>query len=307
MKLNKKGREELRKLVEKELENSSDEIKIVLDKKLLDILLFDTIFYKCKPKKIVKLPVWSGEFLRKLDLSQVSFKNVSWALLGEGMDSKTGRQFFDEECWQYFLDNYGKPMSGRVNYSGTNIQVDFNESWEMQLRKEENADTGVEIYGCDFSNNDLSGVDTSNFSEVKASSFANTGLVISESLVNYNFSIFLYTDLTGVSLGNFVINIVDLLTTGGSVIGVGCNLKNTRLSIVLDPKSLKEDKTLQQNFKTILMSGDLNGCYINGKRVLSYEEKAERCAKALAEYERYKEEKFSAVRKAIEKQLEKRK
>lgn len=307
MKLNKKGREELRKLVEMELKDIPDGTKIKLDKKMLNILLFDTISYKCNSKKIVKLPVWSGEFLRKLDLSQVSFKNVSWALLGEGKDSETGKRFFDDECWQYFLVNYGKPMSGRVNYSGTNIQVDFNEAWEMQLRKDENVDIGVEIYGCDFSNNDLSGVDISNFSEVRASNFANTGLVIPKSLENYNFSIFFYTDLTGVSLGNLVVNLVDLLTTGGNIIGVGCNLKNTRLSIVLDAKRLNGDKTLQQNFKTILMSGDLNGCYINGKRVLSHEEKAEKCAKVLAEYEKYKEETFSTVRKAIEKQKEKRK
>lgn len=45
------------------------------------MLLFDT--YTCnKEKEIkIKLPVWSGEFLQKLDLSQVDFEDVFWCFM----------------------------------------------------------------------------------------------------------------------------------------------------------------------------------------------------------------------------------
>lgn len=302
MKLNKKGRDELRSMVEKELKNIPDGERIQLDKSLLDTLLFETIIYKRNPNKIVKLPVWSGDFLKKIDLSQVSFKDVSWSLLSEGKDSKLGLELFDNDCWQSFLSSYGKPISGRVTYRGTNIAVNFNQSWEMRATKEAKTDVGVEINGCDFSETDLSKVDASNFLEVRNSNFANSGLVIPKSLGKSGFSIFLYTDLSGLDLSKLMIELIDIVTIGGPIIGVGCNLANTRLSIALNPKSIN-DTTTRKNFKTILMSGDLDGCFINGKRVLSYEERKERAAKKLAEYEQYKQEQFDQVRSSIQKQL----
>ncbi len=57
MKLNKKGREELRALVEKELRNVPNGEKVKLDHALLDTSLFETVIYKRNPKRIVKLPV----------------------------------------------------------------------------------------------------------------------------------------------------------------------------------------------------------------------------------------------------------
>lgn len=305
MNLNKKGRDELRAMVEKELRNVSDEQMIELNSALLDTLLFETIVYKKKPKRIVKLPVWSGSFLRKLDLSKVSFKDVSWSLLGEGENSELGKQFFDDDCWQAFRTSYGK-TNNRVDYSGTNIVVNFNQSWEMNSAKGAKVDAKVRIVGCDFSDVDLSQVDASKFLEVRASSFANTNLVIPKSLEKNGFSIFFYTNLSGIDLGKFMVTLLDIITIGGPVIGVGCNLSNTRLSILLDPKSIS-DETSRKNFKTVLMSGDLDGCFINGKRVLSYEEKKERSAIKLAEYEKFKENKFDAVKIAIQKQIGKRK
>lgn len=301
MKLNKKGRDELREMVEKELSNIPDGERVLLDKKTLDMLLFETILYKKNPKKIVKLPVWSGAFLKKLDLSQVSFRDVSWSLLGGWRESELGKRFFDEDCWRHFVDNYGQ-LNGRVNYSGTNIHVNFNLSWEMQAAKQEKEDAGVEIYGCDFSFVDLSKVDTSNFLEVRSSNFSNTGLVLSKKLLKSFFSVFFYTDLSNNNLGNVMVNLLDIITIGGPVIGVGCNLANTRISIVLDPKSIS-DETSKNNFRTILMAGDLNGCFINGKKVLSVEERKEIATKKLKEYEQFKQKEFDQVKSSIQKQL----
>lgn len=305
MNLNKKGRDELRAMVEKELRNVSDGDRIELEETLLETLLFEKIIYKKKPKKSLKLPVWSGSFLRKLDLSKVSFDNVSWSLLGEGVNSELGKQFFDEDCWQNFLTNYEK-NNIRVDYSGTNMTVNFNQSWEMNAAKEAKTEASVIIHNCDFSKVDLSQVDASHFQEVRASSFASTGLVIPKSLEKSGYAIFFYTNLSGVNLGKFIVDLLDIITIGGPVIGVGCNLSNTRLNIVLNAESIS-DEISRRNFKTILMSGDLDGCFINGKRVLSHEEKEEISTIRLAEYEKFKEQKFASVRSAIQKQIGKRK
>lgn len=302
MKLNKKGRDELRTLVEKDLKNVPNGEKIQLDNSLLDTLLFETIIYKRNPKRIVKLPVWSGDFLQKLDLSQVSFKDVSWSLLSTGKDSDLGKKFFDEGCWNSFLSSYGDNQNNRVNYSNTNIKVNFNLSWEMLAAKEAKVEAGVEIFGCDFSYVDFSTTDASNFRVVRTSNFSNTHLAIPKSLLKSEAPIFFYTDLSGLDLSKYIIKLLDIITIGGPLIGVGCNLSDTRISIALDSKSLC-DKTAQQNFRTVLMSGDLNGCFLNGKRIISSEERKKKAAQKLAEYEQYKQEKFNAVSVSIQKQI----
>ncbi len=297
MKLNKKGRDELRILVEKELKQVPDGTRISLDKSLLELLLFETIIYKRNPKGIVKLPVWSGPFLQKIDLSEVSFEDVSWTLLGEGENSALGKETFDQDCWQQFLCYYGKSNNSRVEYSRTNIQVDFNISWEMKVRKE----LGVGIANCDFSYVDLSLVDTTYFRNIRKSNFSNTNLELEQSLKDIKSPIFYYTDLSGNNLGNFIIRLIDIVTKGGPLIGLGCNLSGTRISILLEKDKFK-DKKVQANLKTILAGGDLDGCFINGKRVISLEEKKKIAQQKLKEYEKFKVDTFNAVAKVIQKQ-----
>ncbi len=172
----------------------------------------------------------------------------------------------------------------------------------MLAAKEENVESSVKIFGCDFSHVDLSKTDTSNFREVRNSNFSDTNLVISKTLGKFEIPVFLYTDLSGIDLSKFLINLLDIITVGGPLIGIGCNLSNTGLSISLDSKSLC-DTTAKKNFRTILMSGDLNGCFLNGKRVISIEEKRERASQKLIEYEQYKEKTLSDVSASIQKQI----
>ncbi len=80
MELNNSRKEELRKNILEQLKNVPEGEKIHLDKKLLEDLLFEEIVVVESKGLTAKLPVWSGEFLRKIDLSEVSFENVSWSL-----------------------------------------------------------------------------------------------------------------------------------------------------------------------------------------------------------------------------------
>lgn len=80
MRLNEKGKQEVRQLLESLLESipdpQNDNQRVKLDKDLLDDLIFFKIQYQ--GEKLSKFPIWTGPFLRKLDLSELSFNDVVW-------------------------------------------------------------------------------------------------------------------------------------------------------------------------------------------------------------------------------------
>ena len=77
MTLNEESKNKLRQLIEKELIGAEYKERIPLETELLEQLLFKK--QKIGVCKIVaKFPVWSGDFLSKIDLSGVSFENVVW-------------------------------------------------------------------------------------------------------------------------------------------------------------------------------------------------------------------------------------
>jgi len=81
VKLNLEGRKKFRKIFEAKLENYTKKKPLTFDeelKELIDLeeLLFER--YEFEDGKIIKIPVWTGEFLQKLDLSEISFENVLW-------------------------------------------------------------------------------------------------------------------------------------------------------------------------------------------------------------------------------------
>ncbi len=79
---------ELRKKIEELLNRVPDGTHIHIDKDLLEVLIFEELSEKQllknledkEDKKTIKKEiVWSGDFLSKIDLSEVSFENVDWA------------------------------------------------------------------------------------------------------------------------------------------------------------------------------------------------------------------------------------
>jgi len=76
MKVSKQAKIELQKTIEEQLKNVPDGQRISLDNELLEELLFDKYVIDEEKGVIVKLPIWSGEVLRKIDLSKISFENV---------------------------------------------------------------------------------------------------------------------------------------------------------------------------------------------------------------------------------------
>ena len=72
MQLNETAKNELRKLIEEKVAQIPDGERIHLDKDLLDSLLFYKLYLQ-KSKETIKIPIWSGDFLSKIDLSEISF------------------------------------------------------------------------------------------------------------------------------------------------------------------------------------------------------------------------------------------
>lgn len=80
-KLNTKERFIYRKEIETLLRTDFKNKKVKISKDLLEQLLFEEIVLNEKRNIVIKLPIWSGEFLQQIDLSEVDFSNVSWAIL----------------------------------------------------------------------------------------------------------------------------------------------------------------------------------------------------------------------------------
>lgn len=207
MKLNKESKDELRKSVEVLLNATPSNKKIQLPKETLDLLLFDT--YICNREKgiKIKLPVWSGEFLQKLDLSQVDFEDVSWCLIAEVFGNKT--QHFFEQDENNILDNEFKNQVKKisfspvksdylVDYSNTNAKIDFSKSFDFKYYDY------LQIFNCDFSNVNLSNNNFNNLGSVHCyrCSFRNTNIGMSKA-----FSIWMFKcDFSDNDLSNLKID-----------------------------------------------------------------------------------------------------
>ena len=81
MKLNEAGKNEVRKLIEDQVKNVPDGQRLKLKKEILEDLIFYTVHYRERGKitDTIKYPVWTGPFLRKIDLSELSFDDVVWS------------------------------------------------------------------------------------------------------------------------------------------------------------------------------------------------------------------------------------
>lgn len=132
-----------RDFVEEILRHVPDGSKISFCKEFLERLLFDDIrslndvvYYNGEIVNLnkftvdlpFKVPVWSGEFLKKLDLSEVSFEDVLW----------------DSRC---HID-VDSSVDQSICYSNTNARIDFSCA-------KRNRDGQVCLFGVDFSGTNL--------------------------------------------------------------------------------------------------------------------------------------------------------
>ena len=238
MLLIEEDKEELRKSIEQELERVPDGVKVHLDKSLLESLLFLKVCTNKEKGYYAKLPIWSGPFLKKLDLSKVDFEDVSWAIVNN-MDPyfrakdycdnlkdlfNTFSQQFNVSSLGYLPKNDSKYV---VDYSYTNARINFKKSYEYKRLGE------AIIKDCSFDGIYLR-------EQIK-----DIGIILRSSLRNSFINSFRdgvrisYSDLTGNNLTNCSIHYSDNIVTN--------NFMDTNVSI--DTSSLSNDDIIKYKNK----------------------------------------------------------
>lgn len=122
MKLNQKDLNELRNEIEKQLEQIPEGSKIKIEKQLLEQLIFNT--GKSEEGTPYKAIVWSGPFLRKIDLSKLSFDNVTW----------------DRDDVAYSKVRLATHFKYIIDLSNTNAKIDFSKSFKVKETIKNNKD-----------------------------------------------------------------------------------------------------------------------------------------------------------------------
>ena len=316
MNLSKKNKDELRNGILELLKEVPEGQLVQIDKDILEGLLFETITVSEEKNIQVKVPVWSGEFLSKIDLSQVDFTNVSWSLLGiDYSDELSGELYEKDYMWNIFntldekkrltlaqqlkktiLDQFELNEDYVVWYAGTNAKIDLSKSFEA-IQGEE-----ISIRLCNFEGLDFSHQDLSNIKKIfiDCSKLSGTKLPVS------NIPLYaMYSYLNGIDLSTKKIYASGYLTgTNRSLIG--CCLTDCKVQITLDIEEFRDETILKEYLKEAIKE-NLVGCYyVNGKKILSQEEKeanAQNAKTRRQEYEEMKNETFSLILGNIEKQV----
>lgn len=270
--MEKDTKDKLRREIIETIKNVPEGQRVKIEKSVLENLLFETVAID---EGQIKLPVWSGDFLKKIDLSEVDFTNVSWNLLDESIifryfyiaDSKTKAMC---DAINNIRTQYNLGMASRVNYAETNANIDLTQSYEAIHGNM------IKINKCDFTGVDFSKQNLTNIPKVEIydSSIANTGLSIpTEAKLKV-----IGTDLSGIDLSFYKIDGNDYLSLFSDKPDVnlkGCNLANTNVQIVLDEEKLTNTiaNLISQNFIVRLsyIAAAINkfwvGCYLNGKKI----------------------------------------
>lgn len=302
MKLNKQGKDELRAKVVEQLANIPDGQRIHLDKEILEELLFDTYEEQCRyfnGKKLVgqkvkvKYLVWTGEFLKKIDLSEVSFDNVLWNL-----DYFLSYLFVDQTSNRYEGIN-------EINLSNTNARIDFYQSFEGKYF-EDSFDRKISINRCNFTNVDLSNNTLGNVCScfLSGSDFSNTGITID---LDGKYDFYMSNcNFTGLDFSQYTVD--ESFFSDRSfdkdrrrIRGINCDFSNTGLHVEISKSndySSYHGRIVGQEIE----KGHLLGCHVNGKEILSLEEYQAIAQQERDRYEQFKEAAISSVLGSIEEQ-----
>lgn len=302
MKLNYEGRWELRKKIEELLETVPEGNRIRLDKQLLETLLFEEELFSIGnfeggiKEKIGKAPIWSGAFLRKLDLSQVSFDNVKWSLAGVSVGDDIIEKYNFMTGDVFGTDDEVQNENIMINYSYTNAVIDFSKSFDFINKAYRGNKPVISITNCSLAGVDLSNNNCDEYGfSLWNCNLSNSGIKICNiySIDKCNFE---NVNLTDVSF-----NLEELLDEYGEYdisfslfCDSGLNINGNINDLNINQKFVLFDA---------IREGRLNGCYFNGKLITGilddllntgYDEENE--------YEKMKANLFASVTQSIEEQ-----
>lgn len=259
----------LREKVKKYLETYCNHEKVIIPKELLEGLLFEVVEVNIKGKWYkVKVPIWSGDFISKIDLKEITFQDVLWnydicMALNSVFD-----QLIEIICQIKSTNQAYTNIPYEINYANTNAQIDLSESFLFNFGKS----SGIQKYNglisvarCNFSGTDVKigeGVKAIQFSY---SNFSKSGI----SIPNIESIHLNDTDLSDNDLSNLYIN-------GLSYHFSGTNFRNSGINISIDISKLEsyikmDDKYFKKLFLTML-NDYFVGCNVNGNYLNSHKE-----------------------------------
>ena len=299
---------EIRKKVEKQLSQVPKGQKIKLPKETLETLIFDnyvaemdsdsTVHNYLKRRVPFKMVAWDMNHYDKLDLSEVSFDNVYWG---------------DERILDCTESIRPKLTAGElkfrpiINLSNTNAKIDFSKAIPIIIKtgRYKNKYYNVRIiYRYNFNNTDLSNNLLNHGFVLKYSLLGNTNINID--FDNYYFVID-FTDLSNVDLSNNTVT-KKVFSTNEDEPQIYIShsvLRNTGLNITLPSyQVIKTNDVLN----SMILSGNLKGCYINGRVVgtTSKEEREVKKQQLIEELVEYQTKFEDSITDSIQKQLVKK-
>lgn len=165
MKLNYNDRHNLRDYLLKTLESVPEGERVSLPNDLLDQLIFERA--KGYDGLLYKVPVWTGSFLKKLDLSSISFERVLWNRTSECLDELFSSDVQRRLELSYNIHDYRSCLYD-IDFSGTNIRINsFSNLSTCGMRN-------CNLEGVDLSNSNFT-IDDGNDFNVFNVNFSKTG------------------------------------------------------------------------------------------------------------------------------------
>lgn len=297
---------EFRKKVEELLKSVPEGKRVTLKPYILEELLFDEFVLIPEDKEKVKLPTWSGDFLSKIDLSEVSFENVSWSSLmkapyvyRKGFIIENCSDDYIESLYLRFRKNFVHVLSDEysardlwgiadeweyktydalVNYSNTNAKIDFLKSWEAKK-------TGkIIVFNCNFNGTNLSNLDFNKVEKIALCNLSNTGIKIDNSTFLYLFRSqkIENIDFSNNDFSNIILSFDYIPASENTYCNM--NLSNTGARIEFDyPNIVLENnynefdiEVDKENLLSHLKDGVWNGCYYKDILIQNSEKNAEK-------------------------------
>lgn len=257
----------LREKIKYYLETYSNHEKLIIPKELLEVLLFEIIEVNIKGKAYkVKVPIWSGEFLSKIDLREVDFKDVLWkydicVALNSVFDQISNAISQIRSTYPVYTT---PPYD--ICYANTNAQIDLTESFVSNFGKTasiQKHDGLVSVAHCNFSGTDVRIGEETKAIQLLYSSFAKSKI----SIPNISSMTIRCSDLSDNDLSYLSIN-------GLSNNFYGTNFRNSGININLEPSELESYlKIDDQYFKKLLitmLNNNFIGCNVNGNYLNSH-------------------------------------
>lgn len=255
----------LRGRIKNYLDNYKDNEKVIITKELLEYLLFEVIEVNINGKWYkVKVPIWSGEFLSKIDLKDIGFQDVLWNYdICVANNSIFIRVL--QAIHQIKSTNpvYATPPY-EICYADTNAQIDLAESFIFNFGKSsgiQKYDGLISVARCNFSGTNIKvgkGVKAIQF---LYSNFAKTKILIP----NISRLTLRDTDLSDNDLAHLCIDGLSNHFHGSSFrnSGINVNLDASELESYIEIDEIHFKKLFIKMFNDYFVGCNVNGNYLN--------------------------------------------